>query len=146
MAKGGKNWRKLSYPPITERERDEPFRTSALCHGQYSQMSEPKSWKNKQAQAIIRSLQLAPDCHISHPCRNDITRLTKNPDHQPRWAKPPQSVCCLPGCNETTFSQSKMATQDQLGLISHTIGYSSIPTLPIPTPLCKHHYHLIGRA
>ena len=36
-----------------------------------------------------------------------------------------------------------MATQEQLGLIAHTIGYSSIPTLPIPTPLCKHHYHLI---
>ena len=139
---GGRSRRKLSFPPIPE-DRDEQSVTCALCHGQHSQLSEPQSWKNEQARTVIRSLEMAPDCRICRPCRNDITRLTKNPDHQPRWAKQQQSVCCLPGCTEPTFSHSKMATQEQLGLIAHTLGCSSLPTLPIPTPLCKHHYHLI---
>ena len=80
---------------------------------------------------------------MSSICKDDITRLVKNPSHTPRWEKKSGVKCCMPGCDVPSFTQSKIASQEQLNAISHTIGCSVPSNVPIPTPLCKHHYHLI---
>lgn len=139
MAKGGVVGKSVHFHQCLKK-RDEQSKICTLCHGQHSQILEQKSCKNELAQTITKSLQMALDCLILYQCGNDMTKLVRNSDHLPRWAKPPQSICCLPGC---IFTQSKMATQALLALIAHAIGYSSSPALPIPTPLSKHHYHLI---
>ena len=45
--------------------------------------------------------------------------------------------CCIPQCNNAAFVQSRIATSEQ---IADVLGYCEAP---YPTPLCKHHYHLI---
>ena len=116
----------------------------SLCGKKHCQLSLPLSWKSESAQLLVRSLQVDVESYVCRPCRDDITRLLHNPDHKPRWAKERNAVCCMPGCNEKIFAHYKNVTQDNLLRIVSKITQEAVSlALPIPTPLCKAHYHLV---
>ena len=62
-----------------------------------------------------------------------------NPDHVPRWTRQKQNKC-VPGCKETLFTQTQVVSEEQICL---ALGISITPPIPIPTPLCKGHYHTV---
>ena len=116
----------------------------SLCGKKHCQLSLLLSWKSESAQLLVRSLQVDVESYVCRPCRDDITRLLHNPDHKPRWAKERNAVCCMPGCNEKIFAHYKNVTQDNLLRIVSKITQEAVSlALPIPTPLCKAHYHLV---
>ncbi len=138
----GRSRRQL-FPPADQPEQE--VRLCTLCHSHHSQLSSPCTWKSEQAQLLAKSLSVELHKPICRPCRDDISRLLRNPEHQPRWKKQGNTSCCLPGCSEPVFAHSRVASGDQLHSIAHTIGCSplSVQNIPIPAPLCKVHYHLI---
>ena len=139
---GGRSCRRLSFPPVQEQTENE-LSNCALCSGYHTSLYEPQTWRNEQAQQIAKSLHIWPDKRVCRPCKDDITRLVKNPSHTPRWGKKSGVKCRMPECDVPSFTQSKIASQEQLNVISHTIGCSVPSNIPTPTPLCKHHDYLI---
>ena len=54
------------------------------------------------------------------------------------------NVCCVNHCAESAFACSNMASCGTIRSAMETAGIEcSLHELPEPTPLCKHHYHLI---
>ena len=51
-----------------------------------------------------------------------------------------KSNCCVHNCNRLSFSQTTMGTTDELQGIQKLVFNEPVP---IPTPLCKSHYHLV---
>ena len=98
--------RRLSFPPVQEQTEDE-LSNCALCSGCYTSLYEPQTWRNEQAQQIVKSLCIWPDKRICRLCKDDITRLVKNPSHTPRWGEKCGVKCCMPGCDAPSFTQSK---------------------------------------
>ena len=52
---------------------------------------------------------------------------------------------CVVGCNNTVLAASAMATtSDELQHAFDRAGMKCVSeVIPIPTPLCKHHYHVV---
>ncbi len=101
-------------------------------------MSTPQTWRRAQAQQVALHLHLQPSSPVCRLCRDDITRLANNPQHVPRWEKHKEKcTCCVPRCSNTAFVQSRVATSEE---VANVLG---CPNAPYPTPLCKHHYHLL---
>ena len=118
--------------------------TCALCNSQSAKVSTPYTWKNERAQLVARSLCLSSDQTVCQACRGDIRRLIQNPDHVPRWTRQKtHTQCCVPGCKETLFTQTQIVSEEQISL---ALGISITPPIPIPTPLCKGHYHTIYKS
>ena len=82
---------------------------------------------------------------ICPACRKDITRVMSNTDHVPRWAKTPaEKYCSVVECKDTVFSALHKTSSQEIEQLFISCGLrSTTPSIPIPTPLCKHHYHLI---
>ena len=112
--------------------------TCALCNNHSVKLTSPRTWKDERAQLVAKSLCVSGEQPICQACRGNIRRLTKDPDHVPRWTKPKEIHCCIPGCNEMSFTQTQMISGDDIAL---ALGIAV--THPIPTPLCKSHYHTI---
>ena len=129
-------------PTCTGAKTEEQLSNCALCSGRHTSLYEPQTWRNEQAQQIAKSIHIWPDKCICRPCKDDITRLVKNPSHTPRWEKQSSMKCCMLGCDVPSFVQSKIASQEELNSVAHTTGCTLPSDVPIPTPLCKHHYHL----
>ena len=147
MAQRGKSRRQLSFPPVADETRQQDI-PCTLCLNHHPHMSQPRTWKSQQAQLIALSLQIELDKPICRPCRDDISRLLKDQNHQPRWKKQAKIQCCIPECNKEVFVHSKIASHEQIQSIAHTIGCAALSNMliPVPTPLCKRHYHLIYNA
>ena len=62
---------------------------------------------------------------MSRPCRNDITRLTKDPEHHPRWEKCQITECVIPQCKNTFFSNCSVPSDDILQCL--TLKGENIP-------------------
>ena len=90
------------------------------------------------AHIVANSLHLSGEQRICQVCRGDIRRLTHDHDHIPRWTKSKKTHCCIPGCNELSFTQTQTMLEEHIAL---ALGIAVTP--PIPTPLCKHHCHII---
>ena len=105
----------------------------------HTELSEPGSWKNLQAQDIaLTQLSLTLVSRVCRPCCNDIRRLINSASITPRWEKGgTRPKCCISNCHATSFATSKIATSEQ---ISEIFPCSNIPC---PTPLCKRHYHIM---
>jgi len=114
--------------------------TCALCNSQSAKLTTPRTWKDERAQLLAKSLGLSGGQNICQACRGDIRRLTQNPDHVPRWTKPKAIQCCVPGCSETSFTQTQSVSEADIAL---ALGIAVTSPIPIPTPLCKCHYHAI---
>ena len=83
---------------------------------------EPQTWRNHQAQQIAKSLHIWPDKLVCCLGKDNITRLVKNPSHTPRWEEKSGVKCCMSRCDVPSFTQSKIASQEQVNVISHTTG------------------------
>ena len=115
-----------------------------LCNGKHALMSFPEQWTNHRAREFVLSqgISLKLICKL---CRCDITRVLNNPMYKPRWEKSDKSVlCCVDGCKEHVIACSKMITEEKSAQLFEDAGLvCSSHTIPVPTPLCSHHYHLL---
>ena len=116
----------------------------AVCLGQHSRTSLPKYWKDQHARDFILSMDLSTDSPVCRSCRDDVARVLANPAYTPRWERrggeSMKSNCCIHNCNQLCFSQTTMGTIDELQGIQELVFNDPVP---IPTPLCKSHYHLV---
>ena len=126
----------FSSPPVSQST------ACTLSKHLHTQLSSPNSWKNDSNRQIAVSLQLSAHSLVGRPCRNDITRLTKDPDHHPRWEKCQITECVIPQCENTFFSNCSIPCEDILQCL--TLKGENIPSeLEIPASFCKHHYHMV---
>ena len=90
----------------------------ALCHAPHTPLSALMSWRNVEAQKLaLTDLHLTHQCLVCRPCRDDIGRMVKNSDIKPRWEKGERRAnCCIPMCNNTSFTLSKIASSKQIQL------------------------------
>ena len=126
-------------PPVSQST------TCTLCSQSHTQLSSPNSWKNDSCQQLALSLEISGRSPVCRPCRNDITRLMKDPDHRPRWekCKITNTECIIiPQCNNTFFSKCSIPHDD---IVQHLmLAGENVPSnLDVPAPFCKHYYHLV---
>lgn len=127
----------------TDRQGSE-VRLCTFCQGNHTHMSAPSSWKDERAKSLSRQLNVMPNEVVCRACRDDISRVVKDPEHTPRWKKREEENCSMSGCREMVFTKTNVATEEQLNSIANRLGYST-GKFHLPTPLCKMHYHLIYR-
>ena len=110
-----------------------------LCHGKVH-LNTPSKWKNVEVYRYISSLDVPEDGVICQTCRRDVTRVLTDPSHTPRWLLTTSQTCCIDECKQVVFS----SLQGQTESVLRGLGLKSkVSPIPIPTPLCKHHYHMV---
>ena len=87
----------ISFSRESEETDQQGTTQCGLYQGHHAQMSEPRTWKSEQAQLTARTLNIETSQIVCRPCRDDITRLAKNPNHHPRWIRK-LSVCSMQDC------------------------------------------------
>ena len=132
----GQRRRRLSFG--VKKVDENQGNTCALCNSQSAKVSTSQTWKDKRPQLVARSLCLSSDQTVCQVCRGDIRRFKSRPCTQVDKTKTKQK--CVPGCKETLFTQTQVVSEEQICL---ALGISITPPIPIPTPLCKGHYHTI---
>ena len=117
----------------------------SLCKSQHSRMSNVQTWQNSQATLYIQTLGIALDSLICRPCRDDVRRVLADPSHVPRWSKRKErSKRCIKSCLEVSFVSSNLANTEKMNQIIKQVDFEiEGDDIPIPTPLCKHHYYTI---
>ena len=125
----------FSSPPVSQAT------ACTLCKRLHTQLYSPNSRKNDNCRQIAMSLQLSAHSLVCRPCRNDITRLTKDPNHHPRWEKCQITECVIPQCKNTFFSNCSIPSDDILQCLK--LKGENIPTirgtcsiLQTPLPHC----------
>ena len=115
----------------------------ALCNTPHDHISRVKTWKNIKACEFVAEKGITGDNHICRPCRDDVGRVLTNSTYHPRWEKQRiNNECCIRCCTNDVFASSNMADANRMSLAVEECGLKSkLSVLPIPTPLCKHHYH-----
>ena len=103
-----KNQRLLSFsPPAGENKCIQGNGICELCLASkpHTQLSTLVLWKVANAQQIaLTHLALTQQSLICCLRRADISRMIKNPELDPRWAKEGQKgSCCIPLCGTTAF-------------------------------------------
>ena len=85
------------------------------------------------------SMDVSADSLVCRPCRHDVTRVLADAAYVPRWRKRSgESSSCV---RNLSFAQASMCSSDELQSIQD-MQFQSEP-VPIPTPLCKSHYHVV---
>ena len=138
----GRSRRQLSFTVDSEPS------TCTLCLGHHRQFSTPATWKSKDAQALALSLNLSSDDLVCSACRKDITRVLADNAYTPRWEKAKErskcNTCCITQCSQNVFASFSKARSDKLRCAFKTAGLKCTTLeIPTPTPLCKHHYHVV---
>ena len=145
MAARQSSRRQLSFSGTSRAREDD--RICELCHGHHHQLSSPAQWRSQQARDWVQlSLQVRAHSIICKPCKDDVTRMLANPAHTPRWKKERKTSsekCCILNCSENAFVSSKLASIERLLAVFESIPLQCSGNVPIPTPFCKHHYHLV---
>ncbi len=127
--------RRLSFPPA-----EEPGEVCALCGTVRMRTSKYLCWKNASSQQCAQSLGVDAESPICCPCRDDISRLVKDPSYVPRWGKKVNKEnCFVANCDGESFSRSTTIGIDDLTKLGLCTPDA---VLPVPLPLCKHHYFL----
>ena len=76
---------------------------------------------------------------ICHACRDDVSRLVKNPAFTPRWAKEKQKEnCIIQTCTGIDLHYSTTISGDELT----ELGFDIPNIITTTVPLCEHHYFL----
>ena len=130
----------LSFPAPTEENNAHVQGMCELCEASkpQTQLSTPETWKHISArQLALTQLNLTHQSCVCRSCRNDITKMIKNSNHTPRWAK--IEYCCIPLCSDTAFVKGKISTPEQTAQFLEI----EVEQVPYPTPLCKKHYHKV---
>ena len=118
-------------------------RTCSLCLKRHHQLSTPALWRSEQARQLVQSMQVRLDTYICKPCKDDITRVLANPNHVPRWTKGDKEKCCISNCRENVFTRGRLGSIQQIEAALEAIGLQTLADIPVPTPLCKQHYHQV---
>lgn len=119
--------------------------TCELCKQSHdkSNMALVRTWKSAEALDFVAQKGIKEDGLVCLPCRADIRRVLRDPSHKPRWEKKVTTQgCCIQNCNEEVFVSSHMADSESMQSVLSECGFDG-NSVPIPTPLCKHHYHEI---
>ena len=138
MSASGNSRRRLNFtsPPVSQSN------TCTLCSQVHTQLSSPNSWKNNSCRQLALSLNISEHSPVCRPCRNDITRLIRDPDHHPRWEKRIISECIIPECKNSFFSKCSIPLDDIVKCLR--LAGENIPSkVEIPAAFCKHHYHMV---
>ena len=102
-------------------------------HQTHGRVSQHSSWllSNWPSHHTVQS--------VARAAMTSLYRLVRNPEHKPRWKRQRgiKESCCVSTCNDEAHVKSKIATSDK---ITEILGCKNAPH---PTPLCKHHYHLV---
>ncbi len=115
--------------------------TCTLCNSQSAIVSKTQTWKDEKAQLVAKTFIVSSTNPVCQACRGDIRRLFHNPDHVPRWARKQSKIkWYIPGCNETSFTVTQIATEEDIG---SALWIAITSPIPIPTPFCKHYYHTV---
>lgn len=118
--------------------------TCSLCLGQHRQCSTPASWKAEEARTLTLALNISVDDPVCSACRKDITRVLADSTYTPRWEKVQKKQCCIAQCCDSVFASLHKVTSTQLQTAFQTAGLKcTTPVIPMLSPLCKHHYHLV---
>ena len=135
--------RRLSYEEATGEAHSSDV--CSLCKSHHSRMSNVQTWQNAQATQYIQTLGIAFDSLICRPCRDDVRRVLADPSHVPRWSKRNErSKCCIKSCSEVSFVSSNLADREKMNQLIKQVDVAiEYDDIPIPTPLCKHHYYTI---
>ena len=111
-----------------------------LCQDHHTHVSSPKDWKNVDARRYLQSRGMSLDTAICRPCRQDVTRALADLTHVPRWEKGcgrSKTLCFVLNCSEPSIARARVGNSEL-----RDIQFQSFPP-PTPTPLCKHHYHVV---
>ena len=91
------------------------------------------------------SMDIPADSLVCRPCRQDVTRVIADAGYIPRWGKESRassnSYYCVRNCSQLSIANTSMCSSDELKQIQD-IEFQSEP-IPVPTPLCKSHYHAV---
>ena len=121
-------------------------RRCALCCMPNHQLSAPKQWKNGSARKLAASWGVDVDSSVCKPYRDDITKCLANPGHEPRWCRSLRAPkkCCIVKCRGNASHCSEIAGSDEMASLLLKAGLEcKSATVPVPTPFCKQHYHLV---
>ena len=77
----------LSYGSDQADEQTTPAVVCALYKLNHNHMIQVQTWQNTLARDVVAKFGITPDDIVCRPCRDDIHRVTANPDHSPRWGK-----------------------------------------------------------
>ena len=121
--------------------------TCILCNGHHTQFSSPSSWKSEDAHSLFFCLKVSADSPVYGACRKEVSRSLADQTYIPRWVKrlnDAGSTCSISLCKQNVFVSLKKATSEELKMTLASAGLQcTITEVPIPTTLCKHHYHLV---
>ena len=121
--------------------------TCTLCNGHHTQFSTPSSWKSEDARRLVFSLKVSANSPVCGACRKEVSSSLADQTYIPRWVKRLKdacSTCSISLCKQNIFVSLKKATSEELNMTLASSGLQCTTTeVPIPTPLCKHHYHLV---
>ena len=91
------------------------------------------------------SMDVPADSVVCRPCRQNVTRVIADAEYMPRWRKESvessNSYCCVQNCSELSIAHASMCSSDEFMQIQG-IEFQNEP-IPVPTPLCKSHYHAV---
>ena len=118
-----------------------------LCHGHtQAKLTSPLQWKNDDARKYAATIINMPEDSLVCPaCRKDITRVLSDSSHVPRWTKlSSEKECCVQECTSNVFASFQKTTSVEMEQVFNSVGLKcSYPSVPVPVPLCTHHYHLL---
>ena len=137
MALARSSRRQLSFPDESH------SMTCELCKQSHDKNNTAlvHTWKSVEALDFVMKKGLKKDSVVCLPCRADIRRVLRDPSHKPRWDKKISvEGCCIKICSEEVFANSHMADVEVIQSILSECGLDC-QNVPIPTPLCKHHYY-----
>ena len=132
--------RKLSFAQTSD-----DTATCELCYGRHIQFTAPEKWKSEEACTLVVSLGLSAKSLICSACRKDVTRCLSNDEYTPRWEKDISKnvTCFVRLCAVDTFTSLNKPAEVVFGAFQKGELQASTTQIPIPTPLCKHHYHMV---
>ena len=118
-----------------------------LCGKAHSHFSSPQDWKDEEAQKYMYSLDVKSNAKVCRPCRGNVARVLGNVGYVPRWEKVKISntySCCILNCSNSSIAATSTASLEELRNIFESKGLTcNTIQIPVPTPLCKPHYHMV---
>ena len=138
--------RKLSYAQVATHADSETRPCCFLCNCYHPGMTSPSNWKSDDARKYILALDVPKGGLICQPCRKDITKVISDSAFMPRWLKlhDCKKKSSVQGCKSDVFTSLRQGSCEQITKAFTLLGLkTSTPTISVPLPLCKQHYHAV---
>ena len=138
--------RKLSYAEMATSAESGTTSCCFLCNGHHLDMTNPSHWKSDDAQKYILAQGIPEGEFVCQICRKDITEVISDSSFKLRWFKLQgcSRKCGVRECNTNVFTSLNQGSCEQIAEVFATLRLqSSTPTISLPLPLCKQHYHVV---